>query len=138
MAGEAGRSFAGGFFGCFGVIAAGVAMLFGLAFCAGLDSHRTDGRLADEDFRGSDYLSMCAAASVEVERGWRLGQVEASVDSPLLDAPGPPLRIRCAMNSSRKGAIEAVVTVRCANPLERSCHKVESVSTGALAVRAVP
>lgn len=132
--GGAGRAFSGGFFGCFGVLAAFVAAFLLLAMCGVMRETRTSDRIARGGAEPRDLVTTCAAAASQAERAFRrIGKLDPSIDPPTIVSQGPPVEIVCLASNGR-GPVAFTVTVICANPLEPDCHFVSGARQGGKAL----
>ena len=120
-------AFGRGFLGCFGVLAAIVVAIVLLLVASGL-SARSDGDRFDRgEARAEDFTSMCAAATVRLEREYGLRGLEPSLGPPRLVSPGPPANVQCAAIGPR-GGVAFEISVICYNELEPDCVVLKGVT----------
>lgn len=125
----AASGFTGGFFGCFGAMAAVLLCLVLLVTCSGWLSARTDDAIADGTASAMDYMPFCAAGIVDARRAYPLAQgAEYRAGStPSITVRGPPARVVCEGRTPEGRRVDVKIEVLCARYMERPCVRVLSV-----------
>lgn len=122
-----GAGVAGGFFGCFGVLAAIALCLVALVVCSQVSSVNRGERLAAGGGEARDYVTSCAAALSQItSRHPQLGGASLAGGDPVLITPGALPVVACAA-ASRRGSIAYTIQVICGDALDRGCTQVRLV-----------
>ena len=126
----AANGFTGGFFGCFGVLAAVIVVIVGIAALGQCATTADQARIESTGPVGRDYLTHCAAAVVAADDDYRLArgaEYEVGTD-PTIVRPGPPPEVSCPYVDRNGRPIEIRMVVICDAVLDHSCRNILAVN----------
>lgn len=144
----AARGVVGGFFGCFGVLAAIVVAVFALIFLGNIAKLQREGAEEAADRAGSGagqpdrdaaakWASQCAAASVVAKRSFiGAGVLQPTIGyDPWTISPPPKLVLACPGHGGGYQFVYAVAVV-CEDLLAAQCYDVRSVTRDGVYLKA--
>lgn len=126
---SAGKAFSGGFFGCFGALAAAGVLLAGLLSLGTCSAEKPPSSGSSE--KRADAVVACGLALLEAERANKVGQ-DSQLQAPwrvyeMGEGRNGARRVSCAAIDDR-GELGVIVDVACPDVNDAKCHPLVEIT----------